>query len=591
MSARVRSLTLAVVSSLVLTLVACSSGDEGSSAGSGEPKFGYALPRPIVTLNAASALGAATDAAKVSARLYPGAFLTGPDGRLLPNTDLVTASPTDGNGDVIDYRINQDATFSDGTPVVCDDFLLSWVAAEREDIFGSDLGLMRQIDDLTCEGGAKDFQVAMDRGFGARYRELFSVGEVLPSHTIAERAGVPDATEAINSGDTEQLTALGEAWRSTFTVAANDPATVPTYGPYRVASRGEDGSLSLGINPEWHGVQPGIDEIVLWSGAGSGIETPDYRQLADNDQLYVADVDPETDFVAAGFEAGAGTSASAAESADPTVSEGDDAVRGEDSSEAPDLSDADPGAGRFAVSRGSGTRVDGLTLSTEGIFATTENRQAFTRCIDRSRVASAVEESSGIAVDETPFRILAPGSPEADNLTSIARRNNDRDPQATAGRLSGATVRIGYFGDIARYHGMVDAVAASCTEANVTVEPVALNADDFGSLGEDYDVLLETRAAFGRNPQVSVPMSAGTSTTRQLRDAENRLADEAETIPLTAEPRAVAVDRSLQNVIDNPGETGMSWNMDRWSSQDFPQNRPESPATTPAARAQREDDQ
>lgn len=116
---------------------------------------------------------------------------------------------------------------------------------------------------------------------------------------------------------------------------------------------------------------------------------------------------------------------------------------------------------------------------------------------------------------------------------------------------------------------MVDAVAASCTEANVTVEPVALNADDFGSLGEDYDVLLETRAAFGRNPQVSVPMSAGTSTTRQLRDAENRLADEAATIPLTAEPRAVAVDRSLQNVIDNPGETGMSWNMDRWSSQDF----------------------
>ncbi|HIW91755.1 MAG TPA: hypothetical protein H9870_08860 [Candidatus Corynebacterium avicola] len=606
MSVRSRTLTLTVVSSLVLTLVACGS-DDGSSSDGNEPKFGYALSRPIVTLNAASALGAATDAAKVSARLYPGAFLTGPDGRLLPNTDLVTATPTRDNGDVIDYRINEDATYSDGAPVVCDDFLLSWVAAEREDLFGSDIGLMSRIDDLSCEGGSKSFQVTMEQGMGSRYRELFSVGEVLPAHTIAERAGVEDASEAINAGNAEQLSSLGEAWRSTFAVAENDPANVPTYGPYRVASRGQDGSLSLGINPEWRGVQPGIDEIVLWSGAGAGIEAPDYRELAEADQLYVADVAPDTDFADAGFEPGTDASGSAAATeatetadgeasddsdsdSDQDSSQGDD-VRGEDSSEAPDLSDADSGAGRFAVSRGSGTRVDGLTLSDEGVFAEKETRQAFARCIDRARVASAVEENSGIPVDESPFRILAPGSPEAENLASVARRNNDRDPQAAAERLSGTTVRVGFYGDVSRYAGMVDAVAASCQEADVTVEPVALDADNYGNLGEDYDVLLDTRAAFGRNPQVSVPVSTGNASTRQLRDAENRLADEAATIPLTAEPRSVAVDRSLENVIDNPGETGMSWNMDRWSSEDFPQDRSETPTTTPEARAEREDEQ
>ncbi|MDN5684302.1 MAG: hypothetical protein L0G90_10970, partial [Corynebacterium glyciniphilum] len=64
--------------------------------------------------------------------------------------------------------------------------------------------------------------------------------------------------------------------------------------------------------------------------------------------------------------------------------------------------------------------------------------------------------------------------------------------------------------------------------------------------------------------------ASGTATVRQLRDAENALADATSTVPLTAEPRSVAVDRGLSNVVDNPGETGMSWNMDRWVSPDFP---------------------
>lgn len=584
-------LTAAAVS---FGMVACSS-DAGVEDAS-DPLFGYALPRPIVTLNAASTQGAATDAAKVSARLYPGAYLTGPDGRLLPNTDLVTATPSADNGDIVNYRISNEATYSDGAPVVCDDFLLTWVASKYPDLFSSDLGLTDRVKDFTCDAGQRDFSIEFDRGMGSRYRELFSVGEVLPSHTVAQRAGVDDVVGAIDTGDQESLADLGREWSATFRVAETDPAQVPTYGPYRVASREEDGSLVLTVNPEWTGVRPGLDEVVMWSGPGAGIDGPDFEQLSADYRLYVADVPPETDPVAAGLEVApetepatettSGTSESSessetgAPSSEETDSEdsedgdaGDEGIRAESDESAPDLSDADDVSGRFAVTRGSGTRVDGLTLSDSGIFDSSENRRAFARCVDRSAVADAVKSESGITVDEAPFRLIAPGAQAGENLGDVAARNNNTDTAPTTDRLGGTTVRVGYFSDVARYRAMVDTLVESCSAADVTVVPVPLGVDDLDGLGTDYDALLETRSTFGQNPQVSFPASSGasgTATVSQLRDAENVLADSTATVPLTAEPRSVAVDRGLSNVVDNPGETGMSWNMDRWVSPDFP---------------------
>lgn len=585
-----RPAVLLTATALTFGVVACTSDDGAEDAA--DPLFGYALPRPIVTLNAASALGAATDAAKVSARLYPGAYLTGPDGRLLPNTDLVTATPSADNGDVVDYRISESATYSDGAPVVCDDFLLTWVAAKYPDLFSSDLGLTDRVKDINCDAGDRDFSIEFDRGMGSRYRELFSVGEVLPSHTVGQRAGVDNVVEAIDSGNSDQLTALGQAWSSTFTVAETDPAEVPTYGPFRVLSRGEDGSLVLTVNPEWAGVRPGLDEVVMWSGPGAGIDGPDFEQLAADYQLYVADIPPETDPVAAGLAVPSDTSGSSGSSgssdtpsdtettepsdtSDSPNSGGadDEGIRAGADETAPDLSDADDVSGRFAVTRDSGTRVDSLTLADSGIFESPENRQAFARCVDRQAMAQAVESESGIAVDQAPFRTIAPGAQTGENLGDVAARNNNTDTAPTSERLGGSTIRVGYFADVARYAAMVDTLVDSCAAADVTVEPVPLTVDDFGELGSDYDILLETRSAFGQNPEVSFPASSGasgTATVRQLRDAENTLADATSMVPLTAEPRSVAVDRGLSNVVDNPGETGMSWNMDRWVSPDFP---------------------
>lgn len=510
---------LAVASAAILaSAVAACSGD-GSRSGTED--FTYFLHQPLASTNAASALGVATDAAKISARLYPGAFLPGPGTRLLPNSDLLTATPAPDDPQAVDYVISDAATYSDGAPVVCDDFLLTWLAAEHPDFFASDLGLMSRVGGIDCGTGQKAFRVHFDDAMASRYRELFGAGEVLPSHTVAQRAGIENIVDVAFSNDDEALAAVGEAWNTTFSLAVTDPATIPTYGPFRIESRAEDGSLLLSENPEWKGDRPGIGRILLRSGDG-----------------LQAAVNGDADLV------------------DAQITKGQPA-------------DADVEGAGFTLSRPSGSRIDVLRLATSGVFDRTEARRAFASCVDRATVVDAVKNSTGAEVEPAPFRVATPGTPPASALDDIAVRNNSRDPQVTASVMGGATIRIGFFAEQPRYSAMVDALAASCKDSGVTVVGVPLDQAGVANrelLGTTYDALLETRTAYAHNPEVDIsPVSVGVSVSK-LREAENVLADMVHVIPLSVEPRLIAVASSAGDISDSGTDGGVSWNMDCWTS-------------------------
>ncbi len=509
-------------------LAACSGPDE---AGVSKDDFTYVLDRPLTTTNAAGTLGVASDAAALSARLYPGAFLPGPGGRLLPNTDLVTATPDPENPDAVDYAVTDGAAYSDGAPVVCDDFLLAWVAAHRTDLFASEPGLMTRVRDVTCAAGERSFRVDFDEGFGARYRELFGAGEVLPSHTVAEHAGVDSVVDAVNTGDVPALTALGQSWSTTFDLAATDPATVPTSGPFRIESREDEGNtagadrgpvLILGRNPEWRGDRPGLDRIVVRGGGDTARAVDGTAEVTD--AAVLAGQPTDADFTAAGL----------------------------------------------TVSRVAGVRSDGLTLSDAGVFATADNRRAFASCIDRSAVVEAVATATGATVEPQVLRVATPGSPASEALADLAARLGARDPRATAAVLDGTTVRIGYLAGQPRLEVIVGALAASCAESGVTVVGVPLDVAALqrpGGSGTDYDALLDTRTPYSRNPRVTVSPA---SRSGRISDAENQLATDAATIPLAVEPRLVLTASTVSGVSDSGGEQGLSWNMDRWTSTDHP---------------------
>lgn len=503
-------------------LVACSSDTETEDVES--EQFGYLLPRPIVTMNAGTGIGVATDAEKVSARLYPGAFLAGPDGQLLPNPDLVIATPQRGNETIVDYEINAEATYSDGAPVVCDDFLLTQTASSRPDLFGADMPLFSQVAGIDCAPGAKNFRVNFNEGFGARYRELFTPGTVLPSHVVAERAGVANAVEAIQNFDENGLAALGTAWQDVFNVEKTDPAGVPTHGPYKVASRGEKGQLTLAANPNYAGDKPLQPEVVLWPN------TADVREIVDKSSLAVADLNA---------------------SGNPE-----------------ELGITEPD---FMLDEHQSGRVDTLRLDTSGIFSQPDMRKAFNACIDREAIVVKLERELDTQITPTGLRMLPTTHPLAQQLERTSRWNMRVDKAMAGQWLTGMTVRIGYLEAVPRYRMLVDGIKDSCAEAGVTIEPVPLRAENYGVLGADYDVLLDTRPSFGRNSQTN---ANGLSSVGAVRKVELELQANMMTISLTTEPRLTAVEAHVANVSDNTGDAGLSWNMDRWKEMSKPVNTP-----------------
>lgn len=487
-------------------------------------QFGYVLSSDLVTSNAGTGVGVATDAAKVSARLYPGAFISGPRGQILPNGDLVTAKPAPGNPRRVDYTINEKATYSDAKPVVCDDFLLAYKASTRPDLFGSDMPLFGQVEQVECAAGAKKFSVHFADKRGERYRELFGPGTVLPSHTVAKKAGVDDIVTALNSSDEQTLTDLGRAWQDVFSFDKTNPADVPTSGPYKISGKEENGSLKLEKNPEWKGVEPAQTPLYLWP------RDADVKKLADNKQLSVVDT-----------EQGAGDK--------PGKVASDLGLNSDD----------------FRVVETNAERTDTLRLSGLGVLQDPAARRAFNACIDRKVLAGEVEKETGAAVQPTGLRVIRPGHPLRGYLNDINDANTAVDIEQARTLLNGQTIRIGFLDSVPRYKKIVDALSSQCAKAGVKIEAVPRKSENYGLLGVDYDVALDTRSAIGRNSEVN---STQASPLKGIRAAEAVLAEQAITMPLVTEPRTILAEIHAANVLDSTSDSGVSWNMDRWIESD-----------------------
>lgn len=75
-----KALATVVVASTMFAVAACA--EEAVEPDAHEQShFGYALNTSLATTNAGSLLGVATEAAQLSARLYPAVYVQGPSGR------------------------------------------------------------------------------------------------------------------------------------------------------------------------------------------------------------------------------------------------------------------------------------------------------------------------------------------------------------------------------------------------------------------------------------------------------------------------------------------------------------------------------
>lgn len=546
------------LSALALVAASCSSeeSDSGDQAAPSDPESynytGYMVNSQLATTNAGTAFGSTTSAAQLSTRLYPGLFVPGPSGQLIPNADLVETEKlppaADSDQESVRLTLADDATFSDGAPVTCDDYLLAYTAGTHPVEFASHMPLMNDIADIECAPHSKAFTLTFYKDQGHRWRQMFGPGTVMPAHALAQKTdmSMEDLNAALHAEDMAALQPVAELWRYGFSTAKDDfdPELQVSYGPFTAEKVGDSGEVFLKANEQYRGDKPALDRLVVWPSSA------DAQELADKGVLKVAD----SATAAPGWLSGnAGEDAESAEGKDL-----DNDSAGEDS--------AGAGNNEFETTTKVGLQTDTLTLSQAGIFAEPSARKAFAACVDQAALAHKSSEISGVDVPPAYVRTVSVQDPVAQTLGSVAKDHEGTD-MAAAGELNGTTIKVGYVGPDKRYQAMVEALRASCEPAGITIEDAADEQLSQFYLNPNPETGEPTIDAFLGPVDPLTEYSAADSSIKnsvQLKEQEEQLWDSVPSIPIAAQPRVFIVHRDVEGVLPYTGISGIGWNMDRW---------------------------
>lgn len=518
---------VAAACAVSLTLAGCSSEEEES--GVKEDAFGYQVLSDLRTTNAGSLEGASDMSQLLSGRLYPGVYVPGPSGQMIPNTDLVTTTVVPGDQRRVVYSLSDQAVFSDGTPVTCADYLLTFTAGQHPEIFGSSMPLFDDAAELSCTPGAKEFTLTFKEGRGARWRGLFEAGTVLPAHAVAAKLGkdTPTLIDDLRSDNLDQLRPIADVWRNGFSLGAFDPELQVSFGPFKIESVGEDGAVTLAANEYYYGDAPQMSELVIWPGSA------DSAELAEANALRIGDI------------------------RDP----------------APNWHDRDAEGNTLEITTVVGELTEMLTFPQAGVWAEPWNRQALSRCIDPRAVAAASSQAAGVELPVAPLHVLQHGDPLAQRVNDVAQPFLDVDIDA-ASALWGSTVRVGYAHPDPRMAAMVESMKKSCEPAGIDIVDVTEGGKTLADLPRyDYDEWgnqVVTDGSVDAILRAADPMREYPAANNRaqdlgmLRAQEKFLWQELPSIPLAAQPRTFVTDKAVRNVEPYTGLTGIGWNMDRW---------------------------
>lgn len=494
--------------------------------------FGYQVPAPLLTSNAATQVGASANAQLLSARVFPGVFIPGPSGQLIPNSDLASTQYLPGAQPRVVYTLAEEAVFSNGNPVTCKDFELAFVAGSKPALFGSHVPVMQQVESVECRPGAKEFTVVFKEGQGGRWRELFGPGTVVSSQAVADKAGLStdELSQALASDDPDQLRPIAQAWRTGFNLDAFDPALQASFGPYLIESVGDRGEVTLVRNDRYYGDPAAVDRLVVWP------ESADSRMLVDTQALRIADMLP----------------------ADPEWVD----VNAEGSS--------------YELDSRVGELTDSLTFEKAGNWSDRGLRRAVSQCIDHQAVAGESSRVAGVEVPPVGVHVVKHNDPLARHLAPIVEPRMAVDIEA-ARSAEGSELRVGYAEPNERKAAMVEAMRVACEPAGITIVDATEEGktlEDLGRIhiGEGGEESIEEGSidAFlgAVNPMTEYAAAeARLSGLEQLRRDEEFLWDDLPSLPLAANPRSFVIDRNVGNVVVYTGLAGTGWNMDRWQDE------------------------
>lgn len=210
-----------------------------------------ALEKNIANWNMTSSEGNVYEAGQAIKPLLPYTFFTTPDLQTVLNEDLlVSAEIANADPQTIEYVIQPDAVWDDGTPITAEDFIYNWRVQNGRDCPDCVTAGNGGYDLITSVTGSPDGKTVT-----AVYSQPYtdwqgiwnSAAPMYPAHIAAEQ------------GDLSTPEGLAAAF-------AYFGATVPDYsgGPFRVASWENDVALTLEPNPTWYGaVSSPLDQVIF----------------------------------------------------------------------------------------------------------------------------------------------------------------------------------------------------------------------------------------------------------------------------------------------------------------------------------------
>jgi peptide/nickel transport system substrate-binding protein len=244
---------------IAMTAAACGGGsdsggggDNGGTKTGGQMVYGLdtAFPDNLLPLIAA---GNSVSTAYGEIRVLLTPFRTYPDFTIKPDNDLVVGEPTTQttNGkQVVNYKINPKAVWSDGQPITAKDFEFTWRAQRSADpAKGGCASLIATTgyDQIaSVEGSDNDKTVTVT--YAKPFSDWKSLFQLLPAHVM-------------DKGDPKALcAAITKGWPTAQGIPVSS-------GPYLMDKAGIDPNkqiMTLSKNPKWWGSEPSkLDRIII----------------------------------------------------------------------------------------------------------------------------------------------------------------------------------------------------------------------------------------------------------------------------------------------------------------------------------------
>ena len=546
-----------------LVLAACSGGGtttDDTDTSSEPVTFTYAYEQEWQAYNTATVATNASQNAIPMNRVTLGFWYFAPDGSVAPEEDFGSFEKTSDDPLTVEYTFADDAVWSDGEPIDCDDAWLSWYSQSGQtDTFKPvSTDGYEDIDTVDCADGDKQFTVVYNKPYADW---VANFGAMMPAHVVENEAGVDDFIAAVQDDDKKGLEKAGDFWTKGWVFKPGelpDESIVPSSGEYKLDSWESGNSLTLVANENYYGDAPQADTVVIRFIAADA-----QAQALENGEVQAMDPQPNPDLKAQ-LEA---------------------------------LGD------QIVFSPEDQFTFEHYDFNFDGVFKDEKLRQAFALCLPRQQIVDTLikpDNPEAIVLDSRYYLPFQEQYEEvASQITPEEYASQDIDRAASLvkeANAEGTDVRLGYIVPNPRREAEAQLVQEACgpdgAGFNIIDEgdKTFFNANGALVTGR-FDVAMFAWAGsplvtgsssiyvtdggsnYGNYSNKEVDdLTAQLNQTSDLDEQQNIIVqietilwNDLATIPAFAFPGIVAYDATAEGVEYNATQAGLTWNMQDWN--------------------------